>query len=122
MDSTAAQAPTEMKVLINLLEDRILVRRMIVPRSDGLIIIKTDERSIDVVNDGTGDHGNYSRRSLIGTILKVGPGKRNEKGKFKPTTVKPGQVIVFSDWNDWEGAPEGLYLIREADIWGHHSA
>lgn len=36
------------------------------------------------------------RRVMCGTVLAVGPGKQSQKtGKVLPTTIKPGDVIVY---------------------------
>jgi co-chaperonin GroES (HSP10) len=105
-------------------EDRVLVRR-IAEQIDAksILCIREHPECVDVVsNQVDGNHGDYRRTGLLGVIVAVGPGKMSPRFKFRPTTVKPGEVIVFSNWNDWEDAPEGLYLIREADIWGYASA
>ena len=65
-------------------------------------------------------------RSLKGTVLAVGPGKRDEDGDIEPLQVKPGDTVLFSSkWNDLAGdyysdLPVGadplIHLIQEADI------
>ena len=104
-----------------LLHDRVLVRKLPEKaRLDGLILIKDHPDKVDVVNNDTrGEHDDYRRLPLVGEVLQVGPGKWTVKNKFKPTTVKPGEVVIFTDWNDWAGAPEDLFLITEGDIWGY---
>ncbi|HUD64704.1 MAG TPA: hypothetical protein VMQ17_09005 [Candidatus Sulfotelmatobacter sp.] len=101
--------------------DRVLVRRMEKSDDNGLVVIRENPHLVDVVSNQTdGNHGDYRRVPVLGIVVAVGPGKYNQKFKFKPTTVKPGEVVIFTEWNDWADAPEGLYLIREADIWGHY--
>lgn len=102
------------------LHDRVLVRRLPDdPHPLGLVLVKDAPDQVDVVHDLTDKHSDYRRVQLKGEILAVGPGKYDEKFRFHPTHVKPGEVIFFSNWNDWDDAPKGLYMIREADIWGY---
>jgi co-chaperonin GroES (HSP10) len=56
-----------------------------------------------------------------GKVLRVGPGKRHEKtGALMPVTVKPGDMIRFSELQYWEGQEDGkrVCLIHEGDILG----
>jgi co-chaperonin GroES (HSP10) len=103
--------------------DRVLVRRIAEPRKDGLVLIRENPDCVDVVSNQTdGAHGDYRRVPVLGVVVAVGPGRFDKKFKFHPTTVKPGEVVIFTEWNDWAEAPEDLYLIREADIWGRYEA
>jgi co-chaperonin GroES (HSP10) len=103
------------------LHDRVWIRRLPDELLDGPILIRRlrdDPRAIDAVNDGTEAHSDYRRMAAIGEIVAVGPGSYDKHHRLQPTVVKPGQTVVFTDWNDFEGAPEGYQLVREADIWG----
>ena len=55
-----------------------------------------------------------------GTVIAVGPGKRNKKGVFVPTTIKTGQTILFGHGKGYQTEYEGkIYLImREPDVDG----
>jgi len=55
-----------------------------------------------------------------GTILAVGPGKRNKQGRVIPVAAQPGQVVMFSDSCGREVEMDGrkLIFIREDDIAG----
>lgn len=108
------------------LQDRVLVRRLPLPQ--GIIIAP----------DGAGAANGSTLRE--GIILAVGPGKYDEDGDFQPTTVKPGQRVMFNArWNDFAhgelrgtdcdgegplerplplGADASIHLIQEADIAG----
>lgn len=102
--------------------DRVLVRRLKQKtRKHDLVVVRENPDCVDVVsNQADGSHGDYRRVGIVGVIVAVGPGKFDEENwKFYPTTVKPGEVVMFTEWNDWADAPEDLYLIREADIWGY---
>lgn len=111
--------------------DRVLIRRLPARRlgicdakAGGDRGLLQNPNCVDVVaNQADGSHGDYRRVGILGVIVAVGPGKFDEeKWKFYPTTVKPGEVVMFTEWNDWADAPEGLYLVREGDIWGHYEA
>lgn len=53
-----------------------------------------------------------------GTVVAVGPGKRNEDGDLMPLLVKPGDKIMFSKYGYDEIKLNGVdyYLIREESI------
>jgi co-chaperonin GroES (HSP10) len=110
---------------IRPLQDRVLVRAInqafttadLRPRSNGsIILIRKDSTLVD------GVEGDYRRMPLCGEVLAVGPGKYDKKNRFHPTTVKPGEIVIFTDWNDWEQAPPGVHMITEGDIWGYPNA
>lgn len=107
---------------------RILVRRL--PQPDEVILL-------DAHDEKDGGEMVFAE----GEILAVGPGYFDEDGDFWPTTVKPGQHIIFNArWNDFchqelkatgcdgngpleRPVPqfiwgEKLYLITEGDIAG----
>lgn len=107
---------------IRPLQDRVLVRALgkafttadLRPRSNGsIILIRKDSTLVD------GVEGDYRRMPLLGEIIAVGPGVYDAKNRFRPTVVKPGEVVVFTDWNDWDDAPAGIHMIREGDVWGY---
>ena len=86
----------------------------------GLIVIREHPDCVDVVsNQSDGAHGDYRRVGINGEVIKVGPGKRDAKGRLKPTIVKPGDKVRYTAWNDGDDfLPPGYRLIQEADIWG----
>ena len=53
-----------------------------------------------------------------GKVIAVGPGKRNEKGELIPTSVKPGQKVLFKKYGPDEiKVDDKEYLIcKEEDI------
>jgi co-chaperonin GroES (HSP10) len=99
------------------LHDRVLVREL--PLPGNLQLVREDPNSIDGRKDGPGDYRRLPRR---GIVVSVGRGAWITPDFFRPTTVRPGQIITFSSWQDWEDAPQGYWLIREADVWFVHSA
>jgi chaperonin GroES len=60
----------------------------------------------------------------IARALRVGPGRYNDKGKFVPTEIKPGERFPFfkavadTGQNKYVGErlPEDQEMIRESDI------
>ena len=92
--------PTQDRILVQLLEEKRLV--IIAPRGDPTCV------------DAHG--GDYRKQPVRAKVLRVGPGKRDEDGELVPPEVRLGQVVLIGQWNDWEGAPEGIVMVREADI------
>ena len=96
--------------------DRVLIREL--PLPGGLEIIREDPHSVDGRKEGPGD---YRRRPIRGIVISTGPGRWITPDFFQSTAVRPGQIVTFSDWQDWEDAPQGYYLVTERDIWFAHS-
>ena len=55
-----------------------------------------------------------------GEVIAVGPGGRDEAGKFIPIDVKKGDRVLFGKWSGTEVKLDGVeYLImKESDIMG----
>ena len=49
-------------------------------------------------------------RQSIGRVLAVGPGTYSKKGRFEPTTVRPGDRVAFSKYG--HSTPPGQPLRR----------
>lgn len=60
------------------------------------------------------------QKPLRGTVIAVGPGVKNEQGVFVPTTVKVGDLVLFSKLQNTEMPVNGekLLVIKEANILG----
>ena len=54
--------------------------------------------------------------SRYGTVMAVGPGKRDAQGYRRPLDVKPGDVIRFGRFTDFDDGY--LLIIREPDVEG----
>ena len=84
-------------------DDRILVEQMPVDEtSAGGIIISTGKD-----------------RAFMGTVIRVGPGKRSEDGRDRlPMTVQVGDVVVFGKYAGMETQlnDERLLVMKEDDI------
>ena len=55
-----------------------------------------------------------------GEVLSVGPGGRDEDGKYIPMDVKAGDRILFGKWSGTEVKIDGedLIIMKESDILG----
>jgi chaperonin GroES len=55
-----------------------------------------------------------------GEVVSVGPGGRDETGKFIPIDVQTGDRVLFGKWSGTEVKIDGIeYLImKESDIMG----
>jgi chaperonin GroES len=53
-----------------------------------------------------------------GTVLSVGPGDRDDDGKFIPMEVKAGDKVLFAKYSGTEIKVEGkkLLILRESDL------
>jgi len=53
-----------------------------------------------------------------GTVLSVGPGERDDKGKYIPMDVKDGDTVLFAKYAGTEIKVDGkkLLILRESDL------
>jgi len=53
-----------------------------------------------------------------GTVLSAGPGERDDKGKYIPMDVKPGDTVLFAKYSGTEIKVDGkkLLILRESDL------
>jgi chaperonin GroES len=53
-----------------------------------------------------------------GKVLSVGPGERDDDGKFIPMEVKAGDTVLFAKYSGTEIKVEGkkLLIMRESDL------
>jgi chaperonin GroES len=53
-----------------------------------------------------------------GTIVSVGPGERDDKGKYIPMEVKSGDVVLFNKYAGTEIKVDGkkVIILRENEI------
>lgn len=84
------------------LGDRVLVKRMETEEKTGAGIIIPDAAK---------------EKAQTGTVLAVGPGKKNTNGSVMPLEVQVGDVIYFSKYSGNE-AGEDYLIIREEDVLG----
>ncbi len=55
-----------------------------------------------------------------GKVIAVGPGARDEAGKFVPIDLKKGDKVLFGKWCGTEVKIDGneLLIIKEGDVMG----
>ena len=104
---SAAKTSSAAKSDIVPLNDRVLVRplsqeEMGRTTSFGIIIPETVDK----------------KKPDQGTVVAVGPGKRNDRGERMPLEVKPGDRVYFSKPWDEPQKIDGVdyYFIAETDI------
>jgi chaperonin GroES len=59
-------------------------------------------------------------KPMLGKIIAVGPGARDESGKLVPLDVKKGDTVLFGKWSGTEVKIDGeeLLIMKESDIMG----
>lgn len=89
---------------IKPLGNRVLVKRSEKAKSKGGILLPDSAQE----------------KPREGTIISVGPGKRNENGHVEPMNVKVGDRILFSSYSGTEvkNAEEEYLILAEEDILG----
>jgi len=86
------------------------------PLGDRLIVEVLDEE--DVTFSGIVLPDTAKEKPQRGRVLAVGPGSRDDNGKFVPMDVEEGDEIVFSKYGGTEikvGTDEYL-ILRESDV------
>jgi chaperonin GroES len=55
-----------------------------------------------------------------GEVIAVGPGARDESGKFVPLDVKAGDRVLFGKWSGTEVKIDGedMLIMKESDVMG----
>jgi len=53
-----------------------------------------------------------------GTVLAIGPGERDDDGKYIPMDVKNGDVVLYAKYSGTEIKVDGkkLLILRESDL------
>ena len=91
--------------MIRPLADRIVVKPdEYLPASD-VIVVKVRQGQIIESQKQFG---------RLGTVLAVGPGKRDKKGNVKPLTLKPGDRVCFGEFL-YQGEGNDI-VMQEADV------
>jgi chaperonin GroES len=86
------------------------------PLGDRLIVEVLDEE--DVTTSGIVLPDTAKEKPQRGRVLAVGPGSRDDKGKYVPLDVEEGDEVVFSKYGGTEikvGVDEYL-ILRESDV------
>lgn len=55
-------------------------------------------------------------KPILGTVIAVGPGKRNERGEISPMSLKVGDMALFKKYGPDEVELDGKkYLVGDED-------
>ncbi len=59
-------------------------------------------------------------KPIQGEVLAVGPGTRDDNGKYIPLDVRVGDIVLFSKWGGTEVKLDGeeVLVLKESDIIG----
>lgn len=86
------------------------------PLNDRLLVLRTDKEEKSV--GGIIIPDTAKEKPMEGTVVAVGPGKRDESGKRASTDVKKGDRILFAKYAGTEMKIDGVehLFMREDDI------
>ncbi len=61
-----------------------------------------------------------SEKPTRGTVVAVGPGRRNEEGRLLPMDVAAGDIVLYGKWSGTEVKISGkeYVILKETDIFG----
>ena len=92
------------------------------PLRDGLIVKRNDQQQTTL--SGIVIPGSAQEAPQWGTVIKVGPGKKNSEGKDMPLTVHTGDRVLFGQYAGTKFKHDGVeYLfMREEDVLGVQKA
>lgn len=62
---------------------------MLRPTQDYIVVLPVERKQSEVLTVIS------SEKHTQGTVIAVGPGKRDKKGRVRPLTVKPGDFITY---------------------------
>ncbi|MCK9522026.1 MAG: co-chaperone GroES [Proteobacteria bacterium] len=86
------------------------------PLQDRVIIKRTD--SEEKTASGIIIPNSAKEKPFEGTVVSVGPGKKDENGKATGIDVKKGDIVLFGKYSGTEIKVDGeeLIILREDDI------
>lgn len=86
------------------------------PLSDHIFVEPITEEK--VTKSGIYLPDNVEEKPMMGKVIAIGPGKKNEEGKIIPLEVKIGDKVLFTKYAPTEIKIEGkeYLVIREDDI------
>ena len=86
---------------------------------DDRIVVKPNEAELTTAS-GLVIPDTAKEKPQEGEVIAVGPGARDEDGKYITPDVKTGDRILFGKWSGTEVKIEGedLLIMKESDILG----
>ncbi len=88
------------------------------PLQDRVVVKRTEEEKTSA--GGIVLPGSASEKPAQGKVVAVGPGKRQEDGKYQPVDLKVGDVVVFGKYssNTVKIGDDELLILSENEIFG----
>ncbi len=83
----------------------------------GRIVVEPTEAE-DITTGGIFLPETAKEKPQKGTILSVGPGERDDKGKYIPMEVKVGDVVLYNKYAGTEIKVDGkkIIILRENEV------
>jgi chaperonin GroES len=88
------------------------------PLPDNILVKRTEEEETSA--GGIILSGSAKEKPSQGTVVAVGPGKKNDSGETTPLNVAEGDTVVFGQYggNEIKLDGEEYLILSESDIFG----
>jgi len=88
------------------------------PLHDNILVKRTEEEETSA--GGIILSGSAKEKPSQGTVVAVGPGKKNDSGETTPLNVSEGDTVVFGQYggNEIKLDGEEYLILSESDIFG----
>ena len=88
------------------------------PLHDNILVKRTEEEETSA--GGIILSGSTKEKPSQGTVVAVGPGKKNDSGETTPLNVAEGDTVVFGQYggNEIKLDGEEYLILSESDIFG----
>ena len=88
------------------------------PLHDNILVKRTEEEETSA--GGIILSGSAKEKPSQGTVVAVGPGKKNDSGETTPLSVAEGDTVVFGQYggNEIKLDGEEYLILSESDIFG----
>ena len=88
------------------------------PLHDNVLVKRTEEE--ETSTGGIILSGSAKEKPSQGTVVAVGPGKKNDSGETTPLNVSEGDTVVFGQYggNEIKLDGEEYLILSESDIFG----
>jgi len=88
------------------------------PLHDNILVKRTEEEETSA--GGIILSGSAKEKPSQGTVVAVGPGKKNDSGETTPMNVTEGDTVVFGQYggNEIKLDGEEYLILSESDIFG----
>ena len=88
------------------------------PLHDNILVKRTEEEETSA--GGIILSGSAKEKPSQGTVVAVGPGKKNDSGETTPFNVAEGDTVVFGQYggNEIKLDGEEYLILSESDIFG----